>query len=207
MPQTVEALDHARAAEVPIVIAINKIDRPNANIDRVKQQLADRDLLVEDWGGDVIAVPISALKGEGIDDLLEMLTLTAEVAELRASPELQAQGVVIEASMATGRGSVGDGPGSERHPPARRHLRLRFDLGPGPVTHERSGQAGQGGAAVHAGGGGGASTNFPTRATRSRAQPRRRRHARSPSSVARRSVASNSLPPRAACPSKACSRA
>ena len=106
MPQTVEALDHARAAEVPILVAINKIDRPNANVDRVKQQLADRDLLTEDWGGDVIAVPISALKGKGIDDLLEMLTLTAEVAELRASPELQAQGVVIEASKETGRGSV-----------------------------------------------------------------------------------------------------
>ncbi len=106
MPQTLEALDHARAAGAPILVAINKIDRPNANIGRVKQQLADRDLVVEDWGGDVIAVPISALKGEGIDDLLEMLTLTAEVAELRANPELQAQGVVIEASKATGRGSV-----------------------------------------------------------------------------------------------------
>ena len=106
MPQTVEALDHARAAAVPIVVAINKIDRSNANIDRVKQQLAERNLLVEDWGGDVIAVPISALKSEGIDNLLEMLTLTAEVAELRASPELQAQGVVIEASKETGRGSV-----------------------------------------------------------------------------------------------------
>lgn len=106
MPQTLEALDHARAAEVPILVAINKIDRPNANVDRVKQQLADRDLVVEDWGGDVIAVPISALKGEGIDDLLEMLSLTAEVAELRANPELQAQGVVIEASKETGRGSV-----------------------------------------------------------------------------------------------------
>lgn len=106
MPQTLEALDHARAAEVPILVAINKIDRSNANVDRLKQQLADRDLLVEDWGGDVIAVPISALKSEGIEDLLEMITLTAEVAELRASPELQAQGVVIEASKETGRGSV-----------------------------------------------------------------------------------------------------
>ena len=106
MPQTLEALDHARAAAVPILVAINKIDRPNANVDRVKQQLTERDLVVEDWGGDVIAVPISALKGEGIDDLLEMLTLTAEVAELRANPELQAQGVVIEASKETGRGSV-----------------------------------------------------------------------------------------------------
>ena len=106
MPQTVEALDHAQSASVPILVAINKIDRPNANVDRVKQQLADRDLVTEDWGGDVIAVPISALKGEGIGDLLEMLALTAEVAELRASPELQAQGVVIEASKETGRGSV-----------------------------------------------------------------------------------------------------
>ena len=106
MPQTLEALDHARAAAVPILVAINKIDRPNANVDRVKQQLADRGLLVEDWGGDVIAVPISALTGQGIGDLLEMLTLTAEVAELRANPELQAQGVVIEASKETGRGSV-----------------------------------------------------------------------------------------------------
>lgn len=106
MPQTLEALDHARAAEAPILVAINKIDRPNANVSRVKQQLADRGVMVEDYGGDVIAVPISALKGEGIDDLLEMLTLTAEVAELRANSELPAQGVVIEASKETGRGSV-----------------------------------------------------------------------------------------------------
>ncbi|MYF94184.1 MAG: translation initiation factor IF-2 [Holophagales bacterium] len=106
MPQTLEALDHARAAAVPILVAINKIDRPNANVDRVKQQLADRDLVTEDWGGDVIAVPVSAIKGDGIDDLLEMINLTAEVAELRSSPELQGQGVVIEASKETGRGSV-----------------------------------------------------------------------------------------------------
>ena len=106
MPQTLEALDHARAAAVPILVAINKIDRPNANVDRVKQQLAERDLVTEDWGGDVIAVPVSAIKGDGIDDLLEMINLTAEVTELRSSPELQGQGVVIEASKETGRGSV-----------------------------------------------------------------------------------------------------
>jgi len=106
MPQTLEALDHARAAAVPILVAINKIDRPNANVDRVKQQLAERDLVTEDWGGDVVAVPVSAIKGDGIDDLLEMINLTAEVAELRSSPELQGQGVVIEASKETGRGSV-----------------------------------------------------------------------------------------------------
>ncbi len=106
MPQTLEALDHARAAAVPILVAINKIDRPNANVDRVKQQLAERDLLTEDWGGDVVAVPVSAVKGDGIGDLLEMINLTAEVAELRSSPALQGQGVVIEASKQTGRGSV-----------------------------------------------------------------------------------------------------
>ncbi len=106
MPQTLEALDHARAAAAPILVAINKIDRPNADVERVKRQLAERDLVTEDWGGDVVAVPVSATRGDGLDDLLEMINLTAEVAELRASPELQAQGVVIEASKETGRGSV-----------------------------------------------------------------------------------------------------
>ncbi len=106
MPQTLEAVDHARAADVPILVAINKIDRPNANVDRVKQQLAERDLLVEDWGGDVISVPVSAIRGDGLDELLEMVNLTAEVAELKASPTLQGRGVVVEASKQTGRGSV-----------------------------------------------------------------------------------------------------
>ena len=86
MPQTVEAINHAKAANVPLIVAINKIDKPGANPDRVKQELADQGLLVEDWGGDVICVPVSALKREGIDTLLEMVLLVAEMEELRANP-------------------------------------------------------------------------------------------------------------------------
>ncbi len=107
MPQTVEAIDHARAASVPILVAINKIDKPNANQDRVKKELSDRDLLVEEWGGQTVAVPISAIKREGIDQLLEMVLLTADLLELKASPEIPAQGVVLEARKEPGRGVVG----------------------------------------------------------------------------------------------------
>ena len=106
MPQTVEAIDHAKAAGVPLLVAINKIDKDNANMDRVKKELADHELLVEDWGGDTVAVPISALKGQGIDELLEMILLTADLQELKASPEIQAQGVVLEARKEVGRGIV-----------------------------------------------------------------------------------------------------
>jgi translation initiation factor IF-2 len=106
MPQTVEAIDHARAAKVPIVVAINKIDKPNANQDRVKRELADRGLMPEDWGGDTVMVPVSALKGDGIPTLLEMLLLTADILELRANPEIQAQGAVLEARKEVGRGIV-----------------------------------------------------------------------------------------------------
>jgi translation initiation factor IF-2 len=106
MPQTVEAIDHARAAKVPLVVAINKIDKPNANLDRVKKELADRGLIPEDWGGDTVMVPLSALKREGIPDLLEMILLTADILELKASPELSAQGAVLEARKEVGRGIV-----------------------------------------------------------------------------------------------------
>jgi translation initiation factor IF-2 len=106
MPQTVEAIDHARAAGVPLVVAINKIDKDNANPDRVKRDLADRGVLVEDWGGDTVSVPVSALKGEGIDHLLEMILLTADLLELKADPELPAQGVVIEARKTHGKGTM-----------------------------------------------------------------------------------------------------
>ena len=106
MPQTLEAIDHAKAAEVPLIVAINKIDKENANPDRLKKQLADNDLLVEDWGGEVVAVPTSAIKGEGIPELLEMIQITAEMLELKASPELPAQGVVLEAQKEIGRGIV-----------------------------------------------------------------------------------------------------
>ena len=99
MPQTVEAINHARAAEVPIVVAINKIDKANANPDRIKQQLADLGLIVEEWGGDTVCVPISAKKRQGIDDLLENLLLVADMLELKAEPDCPAEGIVIEARL------------------------------------------------------------------------------------------------------------
>ncbi len=106
MPQTLEAIDHARAAGVPIVVAINKIDRPGANIDRVKQQLAEADLVVEDWGGDTVCVATSAKDGTGIADLLENLLLVAELEDLRADPDQPAEGVVIEAELDKTRGPM-----------------------------------------------------------------------------------------------------
>jgi len=106
MPQTIEALDHARAAGVPIVIALNKIDKPNADSDRVKKQLADRDLLPEDWGGKTIVVGVSALTGEGIDRLLEMILLEAELLELKANYEKKASGIVVDAHMSHGKGAL-----------------------------------------------------------------------------------------------------
>ncbi|MCZ6726562.1 MAG: translation initiation factor IF-2 [Acidobacteria bacterium] len=106
MQQTVEAIDHAKAAKVPIIVAVNKIDKANANPDRVKKELSERDLLVEDWGGDTVSVDISALNNEGVDDLLEMIALTTELLELKADPTLAAQGVVIEARKELGRGML-----------------------------------------------------------------------------------------------------
>ncbi|KAB2967167.1 MAG: translation initiation factor IF-2, partial [Thermoanaerobaculia bacterium] len=106
MPQTLEAIDHARAAHVPIVVALNKIDKPNAHPDRVKQQLADKGLMPEDWGGQTVVAPVSAAKGTGIDELLEMVLLTSDLLELKANPDRPAQGVVLEARKETGRGIV-----------------------------------------------------------------------------------------------------
>jgi len=106
MPQTVESINHAKAANIPIIVAINKIDKPEANPDRVKQQLTEYGLLTEDWGGDTICCPISAKKNIGIENLLEMVTLTAEMAELKANPNRAGQGTVIEARLDKGRGPV-----------------------------------------------------------------------------------------------------
>lgn len=106
MPQTIEAINHAKAANVPLIVAINKIDKPTANPDRVKQELADQGLLVEDWGGDIISVGVSALKKEGIDTLLEMILLVAEMQELKANPNKRAVGTVIEAQLDKGKGPV-----------------------------------------------------------------------------------------------------
>ena len=104
MPQTDEAIDHARAAEVPIVVAINKMDLPAAQPDVVKRQLSERNLLVEEWGGDVIAVPVSAQTGDGVDDLIENLTVLSEILELKANPNRPAAGVVVEATLDRRRG-------------------------------------------------------------------------------------------------------
>ena len=106
MPQTVEAINHAKAAGIEIIVAINKIDKPNANVDRVKQELSEYQLIPEDWGGSTIFVPVSAHTKEGIDTLLEMILLTAEVLELRANPNRKARGLVIEAQLDKGRGAV-----------------------------------------------------------------------------------------------------
>jgi translation initiation factor IF-2 len=106
MPQTVEAIAHARAAKVPMVIAINKVDKPGANPDRVKKQLSDHNLLVEDWGGDVVAVPISAKQRTGINELLEMVLLVADIADLKADPTTRASGTVLESRLDRSRGPV-----------------------------------------------------------------------------------------------------
>ena len=106
MPQTIEAISHAKAAGVEVIVAINKIDKPAANIDRVKQELAEHELVPEDWGGNIVCVPVSAHTHEGLDTLLEMVLLTAEVAELKANPKRKARGLVIEAELDKGKGPV-----------------------------------------------------------------------------------------------------
>ena len=106
MPQTIEAINHAKAAGIEIIVAINKIDKPSANIDRVKQELIEYELVAEDWGGSTVFVPVSAHTGEGIENLLEMILLTAEVKELKANPKRKARGLVIEAQLDKGKGPV-----------------------------------------------------------------------------------------------------
>ncbi len=106
MPQTEEAINHARAAGAPIIVALNKMDRKNADPDRVKKQLAERDLAPEDWGGKTVTVPVSAVTGEGVEDLLDMILLEAELLELKANPRKPASGIVVEAHLSRGRGAV-----------------------------------------------------------------------------------------------------
>ena len=106
MPQTVESINHARAAGVPIIVAINKMDKEGANPDRVKQDLTAYNLVPEEWGGDTIMAPVSALTGEGVDDLLEMILLQADVMQLRANPNRMARGVIIEAKLDKNRGPL-----------------------------------------------------------------------------------------------------
>ncbi|MCR5508113.1 MAG: translation initiation factor IF-2 [Lachnospiraceae bacterium] len=106
MPQTIEAINHAKAAGIEIIVAVNKIDKPSANIDRVKQELSEYDLIPEDWGGSTVFAPVSAKTGEGIENLLDMILLTADILELKADPKRKARGLVIEAQLDKGRGPV-----------------------------------------------------------------------------------------------------
>jgi translation initiation factor IF-2 len=106
MPQTLEAIDHARAADVPIIVAVNKIDMPSADIESVKRQLAEQDLLIEEWGGDIIVSPVSALTGDGISDLLENILVVAEINELKANPDRAGRAVIVEARRDKSRGTI-----------------------------------------------------------------------------------------------------
>ncbi len=106
MPQTIEAINHSKAANVPIIIAINKVDKPTANIERIKQELVENALVPEDWGGDTITVPVSAKNGDGIEDLLEMILLVAEIQELKANPNRNAVGTIVEAQLDKGKGPM-----------------------------------------------------------------------------------------------------
>ena len=105
-PQTLEAISHARAAKVPIIVAINKIDKEGASPERVKQELSEKDLIAEDWGGDTVMVPVSAIKKQNIDKLLEMILLVSEVEDLQANPDRSAKGTVIEAHLDKAKGPV-----------------------------------------------------------------------------------------------------
>ncbi len=153
MPQTIEAIDHATAAEVPIIVAVNKMDRPDADSARVLQQLSERGLVPEAWGGDTIVVEVSALQGTGIDSLLEQIVTVAEVEELTARVEGEARGVVLEANLEAGRGPVAtvivqQGTLARRRP---RRRRRRLGQGEGPGRRPRGSH--QGGTALHAGAG------------------------------------------------------
>ena len=120
MPQTVEAIAHAKAAGVPIVVAVNKCDLPGANPQQTRQRLMEHDLIPEEFGGDIICVETSATQGTGLDKLLEMLKLQAELLELKADPDVRARGVVLEAELDKGRGPVATRTGAAGHPAARR---------------------------------------------------------------------------------------
>ena len=179
-PRPSRRINHAKAAEVPIVVAINKIDRENADPNRVMQQLSEHGLVPERGAATPIMVEVSALQNLGIDDLLENLLVVAELEDLRANPDGRAQGVVLESNLDIGRGPVATDPRAARHPQGRRPAGRRRRLGPGPGAHQRPGRAGQGGRPVHAGAGA-RPLRRRRRRRRLRGRPRREdRLARSP---------------------------
>ena len=151
MPQTREAIDHAKAANVPIIVAINKIDKPGADPERVKRELADLNLVPEDWGGQTVMVPVSAKKKTGLDTLLEMILLVSDIGEYKANPKRNASGTVLESKLDRGRGPVATDPGAGRHAARRRHVHRGPDRRPRARAHRRPRQAHQVGAAVDAG--------------------------------------------------------
>ena len=163
MPQTQEAIDHARAADVPIIVAINKIDKAGANPDRVKQELAERDLAPEDWGGSTVTCAVSAKKKQNLDGLLELILLVTELEEAKANPKRTATGTVLEAKVDRARGPGRHRPRAGRHASRRRQLHCwrrrresaRAARRPGPVDAR--------GGAIQSGGGTGADGNPPTR--------------------------------------------
>ena len=128
MPQTLEAINHARAAKVPIVVAINKIDKPDAQPERVKRQLADQTLMPEEWGGQTVTVEVSAKQHKNLDLLLEMILLVADLQALKANPKRLANGTVLEAKLGPRARPRGDGADSERNPAHRRFLHCGRDL-------------------------------------------------------------------------------
>ncbi len=138
MPQTLEAIDHAKAAGVPIIVAINKIDKPDAQPERIKQQLSDRGLLPEDWGGDVVMVPVSARTQENLPLLLEMILLVADMLDLKANPTPSGDGHRDRSPAGSRTRSGGDGAGAQRHAVRRRFLHLRRGIRQGSRHAERS---------------------------------------------------------------------
>ncbi len=151
MPQTIEAINHSRAADVPIIVAVNKIDKPGGDLEKIKQGLADNGLVPEDWGGDTTCVPVSAHTQEGLPHLLEMLLLQSELLELKANPDKMARGTIVEAKLDRGRGPVATVLVQEGTLARRRPLRLRTFVGTRPCDDRRQGQAGQRGGPVDAG--------------------------------------------------------
>ena len=151
MPQTREAIAHAKAARVPMIVALNKIDKPNANIDNVKKQLSELELVPDDWGGNTMVVPVSAKLKQGIDDLLEAILLVADNADIRANPDGQVIGTVIEAEVDKSPRHHCHPPRPEWDPECRRHRRGRQGFWPHEGHHRLQGQAGQEGRPSHAG--------------------------------------------------------
>ncbi len=175
MPQTIEAIDHARAAKVPIIVAINKIDKAEAQVDRIKQQLSDRGLLAEDWGGDVVMVPVSARTKQNLDLLLEMILLVAEIQDLKANPARPAMASVLEAKLDRGRGPVATVLVRNGTLRVGRLLHLRLRLWTRPRHARRSRRAGEGSRPVHAGRSAGSGRASLRRATVFRSSPTPRR--------------------------------